>query len=143
MRFWDASAVVPLVVAEKETHLCRRLLAEDAEVVVWVLTPVEVISALTRRLREGSLKPPGFRKAKEQLVFLERVWSEVISLDTVRERARRLLEGHSLRAADALQLAAAIVTSEEKPQDTPLVTLDNRLALAAEKEGFQILGLQR
>lgn len=76
MRFWDASAVVPLVVAEEETHHCRRLLAEDAEVVVWFLTPVEVISALARRRRESSLKLPDFRKAKDQLVLLERVWSE-------------------------------------------------------------------
>lgn len=47
MRFWDASAVVPLLVAEEETDYCRRLLAEDAEGVVWFFTPVEVISALT------------------------------------------------------------------------------------------------
>ncbi len=140
MRFWDASAVVPLVVAEKETRHCRSLLAEDAEMVVWLLTPLEVISALTRRLRESSLKLPDFRKAKEQLVLLERVWSEVVSVESARERARRLLESHSLRAADALQLAAAIIVSEDKPQHLSFVTLDSRLALAAEREGFTLLG---
>jgi len=142
VRFWDASAVVPLVVVEEETRHCRRLLTEDSEMVVWVLTVVEVISALARRRREGSLKLPDFRKAKEQLVLLERAWSEVISVEKVRERARRLLESHPLRAADVLQLAAAIIASEENPQDAPLVTLDHRLALAAEKEGFKVLGMQ-
>ena len=140
MRFWDASAVVPLVVAEEETRPCRNLLSDDAEMVVWVLTPLEVISALTRRLRESSLKLSAFHKAKEQLVLLERAWSEVTSVETVRERARRLLESHSLRAADALQIAAAIVACEDKPQHLPFVTLDNRLALAAEREGFRLLG---
>ncbi len=140
MRFWDASAVVPLVVAEEATNQCRKFLAEDPEVVVWCLTPVEVISALTRRRRESALKPTEFRKAKEQLVLLERAWSEVVSLERVRERARRLLESHPLRAADALQLAAALVAAEDNPADVPCVTLDRRLALAAEKEGFPVLG---
>ena len=126
MRFWDASAVVPLVALEKETKDCRILLAEDTDIVVWFLTPVEVISALTRRLREKSLKSIEFSKAKEQLAALERAWSEVISVERVRERARRLLETHPLRAADSLQLAAALLTSEEIPQGFPFVTLDRR-----------------
>jgi predicted nucleic acid-binding protein len=134
--------VVPLVVVEEETDHCRKLLTEDAEVVVWFFTPVEVISALTRRRREGSLKLSDFRKAKEQLALLERAWSEVVLLERVRERARRLLESHPLRAADALQLAAAILAAEENPQDVPFVTLDRRLASAAEKEGFLVLGAQ-
>ena len=139
MRFWDASAVVPLLALEKETSDCRRLLAEDTDMVVWFLTPVEVVSALTRRLRENSLRPADLRKAKEQLALLERGWSEVILMEKVRERARRLLETHALRAADSLQLAAALVTSEETPQGLPFVTLDERLGRAAEKEGFSVL----
>ena len=141
MRFWDASAIVPLVALEKQTSDCRALLAEDTDVVVWVLTPVEVISALTRRLREKSFKASEFSKAKEQLTDLEKAWSEVISVERVRERARRLLEIHSLRAADSLQLAAALLTSEENPEGFPFVTLDRRLGDAAEREGFHVLGV--
>jgi predicted nucleic acid-binding protein len=141
VKFWDASAVVPLVALEKETRECRRLLAEDADVVVWFLTPVEVISALSRRLREKSLKPTEFSKAKAQLAALEGAWSEVISVERVRERARRLLEIHPLRAADSLQLAAALLTAEENPQGFAFVTLDRRLENAAEKEGFHVFGI--
>jgi predicted nucleic acid-binding protein len=141
VKFWDASAVVPLVALEKETGDCRTLLANDTDIVVWFLTPIEVISALIRRLREKSLKPIEFSRAKEQLVTLERAWSEVISVERVRERARRLLETHSFRAADSLQLAAALLTSEENPQGFPFVTLDRRLGGAAEKEGFHVIGV--
>ena len=141
MRFWDASAIVPLIALEKETSDCSTLLAEDSDIVVWLLTPVEVMSALTRRLREKSLKPIEFAKAKEQLAALEKAWSEVISVERVRERARRLLETHPLRAADSLQLAAALLTSEENPQGFPFVTLDRRLSAAAEREGFHVLGV--
>jgi predicted nucleic acid-binding protein len=142
VKFWDASAIVPLVVAEKQTTRCRGLLAEDPEVVVWFLTPVEVCSALNRRLREDSIKLPDFRKAKERLLLLEKAWSEVVSIERVRERALRLLETHPLRAADALQLAAAIIVSEENPRSLPFVTLDSRLGLAAEKERFRVLALE-
>lgn len=141
MKFWDASAIVPLVALEKETGEYRTLLAEDTDIVVWFLTPVEVISALTRRLREKSLKPMEFSRAKEHLATLEKAWSEVISVERVRERARRLLETHPLRAADSLQLAAALLTSEETPQGFPFVTLDQRLGDAAEKEGFHVIGV--
>ena len=141
MKFWDASAVVPLVASEKETGACRSVLAEDTDIVVWFLTPVEVISALTRRLRETSIKPIEFSRAKEQLAVLERAWSEVISVERVQERARRLLETHPLRAADSLQLGAALLTSEETPQGFPFVTLDQRLGDAAEKEGFHVIGV--
>jgi predicted nucleic acid-binding protein len=139
VRFWDAPVIVPLVAIEKETGDCRTLLADDSDIVVWLLTPVEVISGLTRRLRERSLKSVEFSKAKEQLGALEKAWSGVISIERVRERARRLLETHPLRAADSLQLAAALLTSEENPQGFPFVTLDRRLGSAAEREGFHVL----
>ena len=60
-------------------------------------------------------------------------------MEQVRERARRLLEIHPLRAADSLQLGAALLTSEETPQGFPFVTLDLRLGDAAEKEGFHVI----
>ncbi len=141
MRFWDASALVPLVASEKETGHCRALLAKDTDIVVWFLTPVEVVSALTRRLREKSLSSTDFRNAKQQLAILEEGWSEVILAERVSERARRLLETHPLRAADSLQLASALIASEENPQGLPFVTLDGRLGSAAEKEGFNVLGI--
>ena len=141
MKFWDASAIVPLVAIEKESGDCRALLAQDSDIVVWLLTPVEVISALTRRVREKSLKPIEFGNAKEQVAALEKAWSEVISIERVRERARRLLETHPVRAADSLQLAAALLTSEENPQGFHFVTLDRLLGNAAKREGFHVLGV--
>ena len=140
MRFWDASAVVPLVIAEAETPICRALLLEDPEIVVWCLTPVEVMSALARRLREDVLRLPEFRRAKAQLGLLERSWAEVTSVEQVRELARRLLETHALRAAGALQLASALIVAEHHPRDFPFVTLGQRLSDAAEREGFALLG---
>lgn len=51
----------------------------------------------------------------------------------------RLLRIHELRAADALQLAAALVLAVFDPKTLPFVTLDACLATAAEREGFAVL----
>ena len=139
MKFWDASAIVPLVASEKATGACRSVLAEDTDIVVWFLTPVEVISALTRRLREKSIKPIEFSRAKQQLAALEKAWSEVISVKRVRERARRLLEIHPLRAADSLQLGAALLTSEETLKASPLSLWIGGWAMPQKKKGFTLL----
>jgi hypothetical protein len=49
------------------------------------------------------------------------------------------LRVHPLRAADALQLAAAFIAAERRPSSLELVTLDDRLAVAARKEGFAVI----
>lgn len=53
--------------------------------------------------------------------------------------AARLLRVHPLCAADALQLAAARMAAEDRPETLPFVTLDDRLALAAQREGFEVI----
>jgi len=61
------------------------------------------------------------------------------ALDLVRSHALRLLHTYSLRAADALQLGAALVACDEKPEALPFVCIDDRLRNAARKEGFRVL----
>ena len=100
---------------------------------------MEVVSALSRKRRENRLDRALFSSAKRRLAKLEQAWNEVPHLDPVRARARRLLEIHPLRAADALHLAAALVAVEERTESVEFVTFDDRLAEAAEKEGFQVL----
>ena len=53
--------------------------------------------------------------------------------------ADRVLRTHALRAADAFQLAAAIVAADGEPRSLTFVTLDARLALAAGREGFPVI----
>jgi predicted nucleic acid-binding protein len=137
MRFWDASAIVPLLVPEVASGACAALL--DSTPVVWALTPVEVLSALERRGREGALATARLAEARQRLQLLRDAWTEVRDLELVRARAERLLAVHPLRAADSLQLAAALVGCEERPAGTSFACLDRGLALAAAKEGFDVL----
>jgi predicted nucleic acid-binding protein len=141
VRFWDSSAIVPLVCREAESARCRAWLREDPVLLVWALGATEVISALARKRRDGDLSPARFREAVRRLASLEQAWSEVAAWDAVRARARRLLEVHALSAADALHLAAALVVVEERTAGVGFATFDSRLAEAAAREGFAVLGV--
>ena len=139
MRFWDASALVPLVVAETSSTWARSLFEADAEVIVWWATPVECVSAIARLEREGELTPTRASFATRDLDEIAANWTEISPGEAIRSRARRLLRVHALRTADALQLAAALFAAEGHPATLPLVTLDERLANAAEKEEFPVM----
>ena len=138
MRFWDASAVVPLVVAEPGSRHVERWAKEDPGIVAWWGTEVECASAIARLERDGLLDESAVEAALAGLAQLTRGWIEIEPSDVVRETARRLLRVHALRAGDALQLAAAPVASDRRPASLEFVTLDDRLAAAARREGFVV-----
>jgi len=77
--------------------------------------------------------------AAQRLLRFDQVAAVVLPSEAIRSRADRLVGIHPLRAADALQLAALLAASEERPVELPFVTLDDRLADAARKEGFPVL----
>jgi predicted nucleic acid-binding protein len=139
MRFWDSSAIVPLLVEEVASGPMRAEFAADPEIVAWWSTPVECVSALARLEREGALSPPETAEALARLDAVAAAWQEIQPVERVRTTAHRLLRVHLLRPADALQLAAAVAASEGDPATMPFVTLDERQALAAEREGFAIV----
>ncbi len=139
MRFWDSSAIVPLLVGEPSSVAVMAAYELDPEMVAWWATGAECVSALARLEREGSLTRASMSEALRRLDGLARAWREVQPVTAVRETAIRLLRVHPLRTADALQLASAIVAAEGHPASLPLVTLDERLAQAAEREGFVIV----
>lgn len=136
MRFWDSSAVVPLLVEQQASTRVAAWLIEDPSLVMWTLTPVEVVSALRRLVREAGLEEARARLAETRLDELVRASHVVVDVEPIKARATRLLRLHPLRAFDALQLGAAVHWAEGHPEGRPLHTLDTRLALAARREGF-------
>ena len=141
MRFWDASAIVALLVAEASTRRLQALAAKDPAMLVWWGSEVECVSALARLERDGVLDPQAITLAIERLERLAAGWHEVDPSDAIREAAARFLRVHPLRAADALQLAAAFLAAERRPASLQVVTLDDRLGTAARKEGFAVLDM--
>lgn len=142
MRFWDSSALVPLLVQEKTTDAVLDLYGGDSEVLTWWGTRIECTSALSRLAREGGLSPSDMATSLRRLSGLAESWHEVEPGEMVRETAQRFLRVHDLRAADALQLAAAFLASEGHPRTLEIVSLDQRLNAAAHLEGFEIIDLE-
>ena len=139
MRFWDSSALVPLFVSQETSGRMSELYGDDPDVLVWALSDVELRSAFSRLAREAALSPAQVQNlARRCEAFWETV--HVVSLtDPVKARAKRLLNVHPLRAADALQLGAALAVAGDDPLGIEFVCLDQRLVDAAHREGFAVL----
>jgi uncharacterized protein len=141
VRFWDSSALVPLVFDEPASEELRRLALQDEAPIIWALSSVEVLSALARLERSSSDLDDLLGGVRRDALELVRRCRPVALVDAVRQRAERLVNVHALTAADALQLAAALVVSREQPETLEFVTLDRVLARAARLEGFPVLGV--
>jgi len=131
---------IPLIAEEKTRDRLLELLEQDAEMLAWWGTPVEIASALARREREGLLAADEVATALTTAHALAASWHEIVPSNLIRRTAERLLRAHPLRATDSLQLAAALIASDQDPRSLEFVCLDVRLTRAAQREGFQVLG---
>ena len=139
MRYWDASALVPVVVAEPHSERVRTWLSEDDHIVTWAWSRTEIIGAIERRAREGTLSRPQRREVLRRFDAFAESRDEVTELLAVRSRANALLARHPLRAADAGQLGAALLIQEQLAQALTFVCLDHRLSTAAELESLRVM----
>lgn len=138
--FWDSSALVPLCVHEATSRQAHSQLRKSMPVVWWG-SPIEVHSAIARLHRQGKLNHGEKQGALSRLALLGRGWREILPGDLVRDLATRLMDAHELRAADSLQLAAALVWCQQRPARRIFVCADQRLSHTAKEIGFTVLAL--
>lgn len=138
MRFWDSSAIIPLCIEEPHSETARLLAHDDGELAFWWGTPVECSSSFARLRREGTISADDEQQIRRLVDQLTQSSTEISPSEEVRATARRLLLRHPLRAADSLQLAAALVWAANRPDDLGFVCLDKRLRDAARIEGFTV-----
>lgn len=136
MKFWDSSALVPLLADESKTEVAKALATDDPAIVVSFITPIEVESAIWRKAR-GTVDEDARQRAHRRLSVLRSEWVVVEDYAAVLERARVIVGRHGLRSADAIQLATAVIA--RGPGNLSLVTFDEQLAAAARAEGFPVL----
>ena len=72
MKFWDASAIVALLVAESTTRSLQALANRDSDLLVWWGSQVECALALARLERGALLDMKGSALAFDRLKQLER-----------------------------------------------------------------------
>lgn len=139
MKFWDSSALVPLLVQEVSSWRLWELVRQDPEMVLWWATPVECAAALARIDTEGLVWKPVLQQGLDVLRTLVAGATEVHPAEEVRLCAEHLVSKYPLRAADSFQLAAALSWRQGYLDGASFVTLDRRLRLAAALEGFRVL----
>lgn len=135
--FWDSSALIPLCVQQPQTAQARALY-NRFEVVVWWATPAEIISGLTRLQRMGDLGRDPYLIGKQRAAVLGDEWRSVRPSAGILAKALELLETYPLRAADALQLSAALAWCEGRAKGNVFLTFDERLREAAMTVGFTV-----
>lgn len=138
--FWDASAVVPLCIHQTATVRAQQEFRKFAQVVWWSCS-VEVLSAIARLHRENQVSDLDKNRAIAKLKLLSTAWREIIPGEEVRSLALDLLAKYPLKAADSLQLAAALVWCGGRPARRAFICADRRLAAAAKGAGFALLEL--
>jgi predicted nucleic acid-binding protein len=138
VKFWDSSAIVPLLVAQRQSERAAQLFQSDPELIVWWGARVECVSAIARLERDGALGAAALSTSIARLQEFAKIWDEVQPTERLRSIAERLLRVHQLRAADAFQLAAMVAVGGEEPRDLDVVCFDDRLAAAALREGFRL-----
>lgn len=133
--FWDSSAIVPCIVSETYSSQTIPLLLSDPATTLWWAAVVECVSALEQKRRDiqHALPWTTYVTARRRLDGIMSAADVVLPTGAVRAEAVRLLERHPLRAADALQLAAALVSGQRE-----LVCFDVRLNAAAASEGLRV-----
>jgi predicted nucleic acid-binding protein len=139
VRFWDSSSIVPLLISQPASQTMAAAFATDPDIVAWWGTEVECTSAIERLQREGRLRPSDAAAAYQRLDAHLASWQEIQPASRLRKTAERLLRVHPLRSGDAFQLAAAVIAADGSPETLSFVTLDERLARAAEREGFPVI----
>lgn len=138
MAFWDSSALVPLCINEPRSILAGRLWKRLPEKFVWWGTSVEIYSALARLERENKISSAQKLRAEKRLEILEKAWIEIQPISRIKELAKTFPVQYKPKAADSLQLAAALVWCKEKPKGKDFVSGDERLTNIAESVGFAI-----
>ena len=141
MKFWDSSALVPLLVQEANSARLSELYLREDGILVWWGSDVECASAVARLERTNQLSPRAATLAFQRLDALAHSWHRIEPAETLRSTAKRYLRVHPLRAADSLQLAAAFLASEGQPSTLGFVCFDERLGTAAQREGFLLVDL--
>ena len=141
--FVDSSALVKRYVPETGSAWIRALSAQGTgnELFIARITWVEVLSALARREREGSLTPTDRALIIQRFRSDLNTQSQVIELDAkLAVSAGQLVNQYPLRAYDAVQLASVlrIQPTFATTQSTSLIflTSDNRLSAIAQALGL-------
>lgn len=134
--FLESSVLSKRYATETGTNWILSLVALSAEnrIIIAQITPLEIISTLAHKKREANISE---RKLRANILSIDRhIKREYVTVQfnaQIEKVARQLLLSHPLRAADAIQLASALVINQQLslPQSLTFIASDRQLLNAA------------
>jgi hypothetical protein len=133
--FWDSSSLVPLCTTQAASELARRLVREHS-FVIWWATSLEIASAIQRLTRTGEITEEESLLAYQRRGKLMRSCREIQPGGAVLDQAEELVRRYPLKAANALQLAAAWVWTMGDPAGSAFISGDRQVLTVANALGF-------
>lgn len=143
MIYLDSSALIKKYVAEKGTSEVKRFFSGGELLWTSKVSQAEVWSAFARRRRDGDFTAGQYRAITRSF---ERDWRSfaVVELsDEVMGMIRRLVERHTLRALDAIQLASAVWAKQNLGEQVIFVGADEPLLRAAEATALKVVNPEK
>ena len=143
--FVDSSALVKRYISEADSKWVLELFdfTQDNEIFIAAITAVEIIAAITRRARSGSINIADAKLVCNQFKSdLQTDYQIVEITEEVINSGMLLAEKRGLRGYDAVQLAAGYAVNSlciaSGLSPVIFVSADNELNLAAAQEGLSV-----
>ncbi len=139
--YFDTSALVKRYIREPGSEQVRALLRRH-QFLSSVVTPVEIVSALCRRRREGDISANALAALLRRMSSDRARWEMVQVNISVLERAEELLQGTTaLKTLDAIQVASLITFQAASAIRVPLITADLRQRDCATQAGIETIAV--
>jgi len=139
--YFDTSALVKRYIREPGSEQVRALLRRH-QFLSSVVTPVELVSALCRRRREGDISASTLAALLRRISSDRDRWEMVEINVSVLEHAEELLQRTTaLRTPDAIQLASLITFQTASAIRVPLITADLRQRECAIQAGIETIAI--
>ncbi len=137
--YFDTSALVKRYVRERGSAQVGALLRRH-DFLSSAVTPLEVMSALCRRRRDGDVSEDNFRALLRRVQDDRIRWELVEVGSTVLSRAEEVIQGRaSIRALDAIHVASLMTFHAASSIQIPFVTGDVRQRDAATHLGLDVV----
>ncbi|MGH7813533.1 MAG: type II toxin-antitoxin system VapC family toxin [Candidatus Binataceae bacterium] len=135
--YFDTSVLVKGYLGEDGSRLARDL-TRRFRLVSCAIVYLEAASAFSRRRVAGEIDERAYQATTARLRADRAHWELVGVNDSLLTRAEEVITRTTVRALDALHIAAALVFQESSGMRLPFITADARQANAARSMGLQV-----
>jgi predicted nucleic acid-binding protein len=136
--YFDTSVLVKNYVQEKGSASAQALLRHHA-FISSSITPVELMSALTKKQSTGELRADALPAILARIRTDRSYWKLVEVSASVLSQGEELIQKTRMRTLDAIHVASLATFQEASGMRSPFITADGRQREAAKQIGLDVI----